>query len=156
MGNLTLGTGIPYDGMVIPGRSSFPASAVAHGVIGATPETAATACDGSPCTALFAPNFKEGYINTSHVLQPRFSVAYELNSKTVLRGGFGECATRMGLLDNTFPGGNPPSQPFIAIANNLTSMVDNPGFSLNSLLAPALTVTTLNQNFNAPPATTGT
>ena len=152
-GNVTLGTGNPYDGMVIPGRSSFPASAVAHGVIGATPATAATACDGSPCTALFAPNLKDGYTNTSHVLQPRVGVAYELNSKTVIRGGFGEFATRMGLLDNIFPGGNPPFQPFIAvnaIANNLTSMVDNPGYSLNSSVAPALTVTTLNQNLKAP------
>jgi len=152
-GNVTLGTGDPYDGMVIPGRSSFPASAVAHGVIGATSSTAATACDGSPCTALFAPNLKDGYTNTSHVLQPRVGVAYELNSKTVIRGGFGEFATRMGLLDNIFPGGNPPFQPFIAvnaIANNLTSMVDNPGYSLNSKVAPALTVTTLNQNLKAP------
>jgi len=152
-GNITLGTGNPYDGMVIPGRSSFPASAVAHGVIGATPATTATACDGSPCTALFAPNLKDGYTNTSHVLQPRVGVAYELNSKTVIRGGFGEFATRMGLLDNIFPGGNPPFQPFIAvnaIANNLTSMVDNPGYSLNSSVAPALTVTTLNQNLKAP------
>ena len=59
----------------------------------------------------------------------------------------------MGLLDNIFPGGNPPFQPFIsvaAIANNLTSMVDNPGYSLNSTVAPALTVTTLNKNLRAP------
>ena len=152
-GNVTLGSGNPYDGMVIPGRSSFPASAAAHGVVGATSSTANTACDGSPCTALFAPNLKDGYTNTSKVIQPRVGVAYQLNAKTVLRGGFGEFATRMGLLDNIFPGGNPPFQPFIgvnAVANNLTSMVDNPGYSLNSTVAPALTVTTLNKNLTAP------
>jgi hypothetical protein len=152
-GNVTLGTGNPYDGMVIPGRSSFPQSAVAHGVVGATPSTSGTACDGGSCSALFAPSLKDGYTNTSNSVQPRIGVAYELTPKTVLRGGFGAFATRMGLLDNIFPGGNPPFQPFIAVnavANNLTSMVDNPGYSLNSTVAPALTVTTLNKNLTAP------
>jgi hypothetical protein len=152
-GNVTLGVGNPYDGMVIPGRSSFPASAVAHGVVGATAATAGTACDNGPCTSLFAPNLKDGYTNTSQVWQPRLGVAYELTSKTVVRGGFGSFATRMGLLDNIFPGGNPPFQPFItvnAITGNFTSMVDNPGYSLNSTTAPALTVTTLNKDLKAP------
>ncbi len=152
-GNVTLGSGNPYDGMVIPGRSSFPASAAQHGVVGATASTANTACDSGPCTALFAPSLHDGYVNTSYATQPRVGVAYELNSKTVIRGGFGEFATRMGLLDNIFPGGNPPFQPFItvsAVANNLTSMVDNPGYSLNSTVAPALTVTTLNKDLKAP------
>jgi Carboxypeptidase regulatory-like domain/TonB-dependent Receptor Plug Domain len=152
-GNVQLGTGNPYNGMVIPGRSSFPSSAVAHGVVGATPATAGTACDNGPCTALFAPNLKDGYVSTSQIWQPRFGFAYSLNNKTVIRGGVGEFATRMGLLDNIFPGGNPPFQPFIgvnAIANNLTSMVDNPGYSLTTTTAPALTVTTLNKNLQAP------
>jgi hypothetical protein len=152
-GNVTLGKGNPYDGMVIPGRSSFPSSAVQHGVVGATAATSGTACDGGPCTPLFAPSLKDGYVNTSNVVQPRIGVAYELTPKTVLRGGFGDFATRMGLLDNIFPGGNPPFQPFIsvnAVAGNLTKMVDNPGYSLNSTVAPALTVTTLNQNLRAP------
>ena len=152
-GNVTLNAGNPYDGMVIPGRSSFPSSAVAHGVVGASSSTAGTACDGSPCTALFAPHLKDGYTDTSEVVQPRIGIAYELDNKTVVRGGFGDFATRMGLLDNIFPGGNPPFQPFIgvnAIANNLTSMVDNPGYSLNSTVAPALTVTTLNKSLKAP------
>ena len=76
-GNVVLGTGNPYDGMVIPGRSSFPASAVAHGVVGATPGTANTACDGGSCTPLFAPKLKNGYVNTSYTLQPRVGVAYQ-------------------------------------------------------------------------------
>jgi hypothetical protein len=152
-GTVTLGTGNPYNGMVIPGRSSFPASAVAHGVVGATPSTAGTACDGGPCTNLFAPSLHDGYVNLSNTVQPRLGVAYELNAKTVVRGGFGEFATRMGLLDNIFPGGNPPFQPFIGVnaaSGNLTSMVDNPGYALNSTVAPSLTVTTLNKNLKAP------
>lgn len=152
-GNITLGTGNPYNGMVIPGRSSFPSSAAAHGVVGATAATAGTACDSGPCTPLFAPNLKDGYVATSQNWQPRFGFAYSLNNKTVIRGGVGEFATRMGLLDNIFPGGNPPFQPFVtvnAITNNLTSMVDNPGFSLSTTTAPALTVTTLNKNLKAP------
>jgi hypothetical protein len=152
-GNIVLGTGNAYNGMVIPGRSSFPASAAAHGVIGATPSTINTACAGSPCSALFAPNLKDGYTNTSMVVQPRVGIAYELNQKTVVRGGFGSFATRMGLLDNIFPGGNPPFQPFIgvnAVANNLTSMVDNPGYALNASVSPSLTVTTLNKTITAP------
>jgi hypothetical protein len=152
-GNIILGTGNAYNGMVIPGRSSFPASAAAHGVIGATPSTINTACAGSPCSSLFAPRLKDGYTNTSVLLQPRFGVAYELNQKTVVRGGFGSFATRMGLLDNIFPGGNPPFQPFIgvnAVPNNLTSIVDNPGYALNSSVSPSLTVTTLAKGLTAP------
>jgi hypothetical protein len=152
-GNVVLGTGNPYDGMVIPGRSSFPASAAAHGVVGATSSTANSACDGSSCSPLFAPNLKDGYTNTSYAVQPRVGFAYELDPKLVVRGGFGSFATRMGLLDNIFPGGNPPFQPFIgvnAVTGNLTSMVDNPGYALNSTVAPSLTVTTLNKNLKAP------
>ena len=152
-GNVTLGSGNPYDGMVIPGRSGFPSSAAAHGVVGATAATANTACDNGPCTALFAPNLKDGYVNTSYVVQPRLGVAYQITQKTVLRGGFGSFATHMGLLDNVFPGGNPPFQPFVtvqAVSGNLTSMVDNPGYALSSSVVPALTVTTLNQNLKSP------
>ncbi len=152
-GLVLLGSGNPYDGMVIPGFSSFPASAAAHGVVSATASTANTACDGGSCSALFAPNLKNGYVNTSYLVQPRIGFAYEFTQKMVVRGGFGTFATRMGLLDNIFPGGNPPFQPFIgvsAIAGNLTSMVDNPGYALTSATAPSLTVTTLNQNLKAP------
>jgi len=152
-GFVALGTGNPYNGMVIPGRSSFPSSAAAHGVVGATPGTVNTACDNGPCAPLFAPNLKDGYVNTSTIVQPRVGVAYEVTPRTVVRGGFGSFATRMGLLDNIFPGGNPPFQPFItvnAVSGNLTKMVDNPGYALTSTTAPALTITTLNQNLKAP------
>lgn len=150
-GNVILGTGNPYNGVVIPGFSSFPSSAVAHGVVGAAPNS--TACDGGPCTGLFAPHLPNGYVNITNTVQPRLGIAYQADPKTVFRVGAGEFATRMGLLDNIFPGGNPPFQPFVTVAaaaGNLNSMVDNPGLALNSSVAPPLTITTLTQKLKAP------
>ena len=150
-GNVTLGTGNPYNGVVIPGFSEFPSSAAAHGVIGAEPNS--TACDGGPCTHLFAPDLNKGYVNIATTVQPRLGVALQLDPKTVLRAGAGEFATRMGLLDNIFPGGNPPFQPFVtvaAVAGSFASMVDNPGVALNPTVAPPLTVTSLVKNLNSP------
>src|SRR6185437_15129289 len=150
-GFVKLGTGNPYEGMVIPGFSQFPSSAAKHGVIGAGSNS--NACDGGSCNGLFAPHLSKGYVDTENTVQPRLGIAYQANSKTVFRAGIGEFATRMGLLDNIFPGGNPPFQPFVTVAaqaGNLTGMVDNPGASLNSSVAPALTVTTLNKNLKAP------
>jgi Carboxypeptidase regulatory-like domain/TonB-dependent Receptor Plug Domain len=150
-GNVILGTGNPYNGMVIPGFSNFPSSAAAHGVVGSGNNS--TACDGGPCTGLFAPHLRNGYVDLATTVQPRLGIAYQLDSKTVFRAGAGEFATRMGLLDNIFPGGNPPFQPFVTVAavpGNLGSMVDNPGLALNSTVAPPLTVTTLVNNLKSP------
>ena len=150
-GNVILGTGNPYTGVVIPGFSSFPNSAIRHGVVGAEPDS--TACDGGPCNGLFAPHLRNGYVNITNTIQPRLGIAYQADSKTVFRAGAGEFATRMGLLDNIFPGGNPPFQPFVtvaAVSGNLNSMVDNPGLALNSSVAPPLTLTTLTQKLKAP------
>ena len=47
----------------------------------------------------------------------------------------------MGLLDNIFPGGNSPFQPFITV-NNVS--VDNPPASVTVGTAAPLTITTLN------------
>jgi len=150
-GNVTLGTGNPYNGVVIPGFSNFPSSAANHGVIGSEPNS--TACDGGPCTGLFAPSLNKGYVDISTTVQPRLGIALQLDPKTVLRAGAGEFATRMGLLDNIFPGGNPPFQPFVAVAavaGSFASMVDNPGVALNPTVAPPLTVTSLAKDLKSP------
>jgi hypothetical protein len=150
-GNVTLGTGNPYNGVVIPGFSSFPSSAAAHGVIGAGSNS--NACDGGPCSTLFAPKLNNGYVDVATTVQPRLGIALQLDSKTVFRAGAGEFATRMGLLDNIFPGGNPPFQPFVtvaAVAGSFASMVDNPGVALNPTVAPPLTVTSLVKNLKSP------
>jgi hypothetical protein len=149
-GNVTLGSGNPYNGMVIPGFSSFPSSAAKHGVLGAEPNP--TDCDGSSCAALFAPNMKKGYVNTSNNYQPRIGIAYELTPRTVVHAGIGNFATRMGLLDNVFPGGNSPFQPEVTVnpAAGVNDMVDNPGVSLTSGIAAPLQITTLNKNLKSP------
>lgn len=149
-GNVTLGTGNPYNGIVIPGYSSFPSSAAQHGVLGAEPNP--TDCDGSSCAALFAPSMKQGYVNTSHNYQPRIGIAYQLTPKTVVRAGAGNFATRMGLLDNVFPGGNAPFQPAVTVnpASGVNDMVDNPGSSLTTGIAAPLQITSLKQNLQSP------
>jgi hypothetical protein len=53
----------------------------------------------------------------------------------------------MPLLDNIFPGGNSPFQPFVSV-NNVR--VDNPGASLTSTSAAPLTMTGLNPNLKQP------
>ena len=146
-GNVILGTGNPYNGVVIPGFSSFPGAAVGR-VLAATPATA-NQCDGASCSGLFAPNLPKSYINNDTVWQPRLGVAYQISQKTVVRAGAGEFSTRMGLLDNIFPGGNSPFQPFVTVAN---VSVDNPGAALTSGTAAPLTITTLNRNLKAPTA----
>ena len=143
-GNVMLGTGNPYDGVVIPGYSSFPS---AGGRIAAF---TSNQCDGGSCASLLsAPNLPNGYIQTTNYFQPRFGVAYQINDKTVIRAGIGEFVTRMPLLDNIFPGGNAPFQPVITV-NNVS--VDNPGAALTTGTAAPLTLTTLNPNLKYPTA----
>jgi hypothetical protein len=145
-GNVTLGTGNPYNGMVIPGISKFPSSALqANRVPAANP--ANNACAGQPCTGLFAPQLSKSYVNTTTQFQPRLGIAYQLDQKTVVRAAGGEFVTRMGLLDNIFPGGNSPFQPFVTVSN---VSVDNPGASLTPGVNAALTVTTLSKNLTPP------
>src|SRR5471030_1997809 len=146
-GNVILGTGNPYNGVVIPGYSSFPSAAVGR-VLAATPATA-NQCDGASCTGLFAPNLSRSYINTYTPWQPRLGMAYQISPKTVVRAGIGRFVTRMGLLDNVFMGGNSPFQPFVTV-NNVS--VDNPGASLTNGTAAPLTITTLNQKLKPPEA----
>ncbi len=146
-GNVILGTGNPYNGVIIPGFTSFPSAAVGR-VLAATPATA-NQCDGAPCTGLFNSSFSPSYIDNTTLFQPRIGIAYQADSKTVIRAGAGRFATRMGLLDNVFMGGNSPFQPFVTV-NNVS--VDNPGAALTSGTAAPLTITTLNQHLKTPEA----
>jgi hypothetical protein len=136
-GNVIVGSGNQYDGMVIPG-SGWPSDACGHGVV--------QAC-GSSYNSLFQ-NLPSYYGQINYQFQPRMGAAYQLNSKTVIRAGVGRYLTRFGLLDNIFPGANSPFQPFETV-NNVS--VDNPGASLSSAATPPLTVTTLARN-NRPPS----
>jgi hypothetical protein len=145
-GNVNLGTGNPYNGVVIPGLSAFPQSALGR-VAAASPGS--TLCDGASCNSLFAPNLPKGYVNTTAPIQPRVGIAYSFDQKTVLRAGAGRFVTSMGNLDNIFPGGNSPFQPFVTVTN---VSVDNPGAALTNGTAAAITMTSLNHNLKAPEA----
>ena len=149
-GNVILGTGNPYDGIVIPGYSSFPSSAAKHGVLGAGSNP--NVCDGASCASLFAPKLNKGYVNTSYNYQPRLGFAYAVTPRTVVRVGIGNFATRMGLLDNVFPGGNSPFQPTVTVnpAPGVNDMVDDPGSSLATDIAAPIQLTTLNKNLKSP------
>ncbi len=143
-GNVVLGTGNPYNGMVIPGLSSFPSAAVGR-VLAAS----SNICDGASCNSLFDPSLSKSYIKNDNLLQPRVGIAYQVDDKTVIRAGAGEFMTAMPLLDNVFPGGNSPFQPFVTVQN---VSVDNPGASLVTGTAAAITATTLNPNLKQPVA----
>jgi hypothetical protein len=136
-GNVIVGSGNQYNGVVIPGYSQFPSSAV-----GRVP-----AASSDAYSSLFAPNLSKGYVNTTNQFQPRLGIAYQVDDKTVLRVGGGRFLTRMGLLDNIFPGGNSPFQPFVTV-NNVS--VDNPPASLNGGLAAPITITTLAKDLKPP------
>jgi hypothetical protein len=137
-GQIIVGNGDRYNGMVIPG-SSFPDSAK-----GRFPE----ATDPS-LSYLFRGGSYPNYY--SHIqwgqVQPRLGVAYQLDSKTVIRAGAGEYFTRLGVSDSIFLGGNPPFQP---TANVSFGNVDNPGGTSTNVLP--LTVTTQSREFKNPSA----
>jgi hypothetical protein len=141
-GNVILGTGNPYDGMVIPGLSGFPSSAQGRVLADGNP-----ICDNASCNSLFAPNLSSSYIKPTNDFQPRLGIAYQFDAKTVLRAGAGEFVTGMPLLDNVFPGGNSPFQPFVTISN---VRVDNPGASLVGGTAASITATSLNPKLKQP------
>ena len=145
-GNVILGTGNPYNGVVIPGFSSFPSAAQGRVLADGNP-----ICDGQSCNSLFNSGLSSNYIRPQAVYQPRIGVAYQFDDKTVIRAGAGNFGTRMGLLDNIFPGGNSPFQPFVTVTN---VKVDNPGASLTSGTAAPITMTTLNPNLRPPSAFT--
>ncbi len=131
-GNVTIGSGNQYNGMVIPG-SGWPSNALGHGITQAGTTTYNSLFHGYPSY----------YNNVYNQFQPRVGVAYTLNDKTVLRGGAGRFVNRFGLFDNIFPGANSPFQPFETV-NNVS--VDNPGAALTAGTAPPITVTTLARN----------
>jgi len=143
-GNVILGSGNPYDGVVIPGYSSFPTAAA-----GRVAAFTSNQCDGGSCSSLLDPSLGKGYIQNTNTYQPRVGLAYQLTPATILRAGAGSFTTRMGLLDNVFPGGNSPFQP-VETVNNVS--VDNPGASLTSGTAAPISMTTLNPNLKPPTA----
>jgi hypothetical protein len=145
-GLITLGTGNPYNGMVIPGFSAFPSSATVNNRVPAA-NPANNACAGQPCTGLFDPNLPKGYVHTTTTFLPRIGLAYQVDPTTVLRIGVGRFAENKGIIDNIFPGGNSPFQPTETV-NNVS--VDNPGASIVQGVEPPITLTTMNAHLLPP------
>jgi Carboxypeptidase regulatory-like domain len=137
-GQVVIGNGDRYNGMVIPG-GSFPDSGK-----GRFPEATAGTFDYLHRGGSYPDYFSKIRWNQ---IQPRVGIAYQWNDKTVLRAGGGRFYTRLGVSDSVFLGGNPPFQP---TANVSFGNADNPGgTSTNSL---PLTVTTQSRDFKNPEA----
>jgi hypothetical protein len=145
----------PFDGMVIPGFSAFPSSATYQNRV-----PAATAsnnfCENEPCTNLFQPSMRKGYVNRSNELQPRFGLAYQLSPTAVIRAGGGRFTQDKLIVDNIFPGGNSPFQPTVTIASSANGatpfqQIDNPTVGLTTTIVPPLTITTMAKKL-APPS----
>jgi hypothetical protein len=145
-GNITLGTGNAYNGVVIPGLSSFPSGATQNNRVPAA-NPANNACAGQPCTGLFNPSLPRRYVSNTTQVQPRLGFAYQMWNSTVIRAGLGRFVTNKGLLDNVFPGGNSPFQPTVTVSN---VSVDNPGANVTTGVEPAITLTTLASNLVPP------
>jgi hypothetical protein len=112
-GNPIAGTGDPLNGTVLFGNG-FTDSAKKH-----VPLATTGAAD-----RLFH-NLPRGYIDVHYTtFQPRIGVAYALDSKTVVRSGFGRYMSRQGVSDGVFEGGAPPLQSYAGISGG---SVDNPG-----------------------------
>ena len=137
-GNVIVGSGNLYDGMVIPG-SGWPGDACGHGVTRRPAEPHLQ----QPVPQLAELLRERQLLSSSRAL----GVAYQINDKTVIRAGIGRYLTRFGLCDNIFPGANSPFQPFVTV-NNVS--VDNPGAALSGAATAPLTVTTLARNIKPP------
>ncbi len=136
-GQVVVGNGDRYNGMVIPG-DSFPNAG------GRFPEV-----NNPAFTYLFRGGSYPNYYSKIQwgEIQPRVGVAYQLDEKTVIRTGGGRFITRLGVSDSVFLGGNPPFQP---TANVSFGNADNPGGTSTNVLP--LTVTTQSRNFKNPEA----
>jgi len=112
-GNPIAGTGDPLNGTVLFG-DGFTASAKSHVALVGT-NTADHLFHGLP----------RGYMDVHYTtFQPRVGLSYAVDSRTVLRSGFGRYISRQGVSDGVFEGGAPPLQSYAGISGG---NVDNPG-----------------------------
>ena len=136
-GNPIAGSGNPLDGIIIPGSGLTAAGK------GRTP-----ALDSGLYNSLYTPSVPSYYSNVHpwQGFQPRLGIAYQINSKTVLRAGGGRFLTRLGVSDSVLLGGNPPLQPTASISNGL---VDAPLGTTGAATYP-LGVTSESRDLKSP------
>ncbi len=135
-GNPIPGTGDAYNGVVIPGNG-WPEAANGRVPIATSGEF----------NRLFRNEPKQYSNIQKNLFQPRIGLAYQLNSKTVVRTGVGRFSTRLGVSDSIFLGGNPPLQPIASIPNG---RADNPGGG--SVSSFPLSINTQDKIFKNPEA----
>ena len=117
-GNPIANSGNPLDGVIIPGSGLTAAGK------GRVP-----ALDSGAYNSLYTPSVPSYYSNVhpGQGFQPRLGLAYQLNSKTVVRSGVGRFMTRLGVSDSVLLGGNPPLQPTASISNGSVDTPLGPG-----------------------------
>jgi hypothetical protein len=100
-------SGDRYNGIVIPGED-WPDAARGRIALADQPEF----------NRLFSGN-DERFFGKRQLwnFAPRLGIAYAINPRNSIRGGFGRFYARPGVSDNIFLGGNPPLQPMVSIAN---------------------------------------
>ncbi|MEO7145130.1 MAG: TonB-dependent receptor, partial [Bryobacteraceae bacterium] len=116
-------SGLPYNGITLPGKTWNPAE------IGRVPVA------GDSSLQYLFHNLPDGLAQTNNLIDPRLGLAYSLNSKTVIRSGVGAFHDRLVLNDNTLLGGNAPLQLTQGVSNGLA---DAPGGSGAGLSYPLL------------------
>ena len=105
-------SGPRYNGIVLPGNG-FPTSANTLAVY------------NDPAVKALFIGAPDGLTQThKNVFEPRFGLAYGLNTKTILKVSGGVFHNRVTLNDSLLLGGNPPFQPQVSVSNG---SVDNPG-----------------------------
>lgn len=134
-GNIVVGSGDQYNGIVIPG-DGWPDAAKGRVPIADTGEF----------NRLFRGEPKQFSDVHKLLFQPRVGIAYSLTPKSVVRAGIGRFVTRLGVSDSIFLGGNPPLQPMVSISHGTA---DNPGGGGPGTAFP-LNVTTQDKIFPNP------
>lgn len=105
-------SGDPFNGIVLPGSGPLA------GGLARFPSL------NSPEFRALYHGLPTGFQSNQTPVQPRFGVAYQLNPKTVLRGGVGIFPYRASINRDTALGGNPPFLPQVTVLNGVA---DNPG-----------------------------
>ena len=122
-------SGSPYNGIVLPGSGPTQDALRRYPFL------------NQPPFASMYHNLPAGFAPTQwDLLQPRFGLAYQLTSKTVLRTGVGDFADRTAINRDTALGGNPPFMPQTTLING----------NVQNLAAASAILSPFTMTINAP------
>ena len=98
--------GSPYNGIVLPGSGPSKDALRRYPFL------------NDPQFRSLYHNFPAGFIPTQwDLVQPRFGIAYQATSNTVVRAGIGYLGDRTMINRDTALGGNPPFMPQTTLVN---------------------------------------